>query len=917
MAKKSLNEEALKTNLDATVEKDLRATIDPTYKQALDDHKEFTDNAEKVKASREPKDKDFDKPGKVEPNTGAKQLHLSESLFEGVDDEDEENSVYTLITKELFGEHNYKPVLGLPGSTYDFDLWVLDNDIPDSKKIDAGIPETDNIIGVRAEMEDEDDRKEFLKRIKALAKKLNLGYKTFGKHKYGVIHFSDEKANEDARKLLKSLGINESLIERDLTKSERHNRDMERIFDRVENQNKKMEKILLDNGVSQDEIDELKKNTGLGGNALQKKIIELGLDDEFAASLKESNVLKEGTDRFVGVSFDDDFKKHLRGLGYKEDKENRQKDGDADVYTYWKGRNHMVNVFVKDGKITEVRGNIEENLDTKLDESKTLTEGAGAGYSITGELSKFKLNRLDSFVEDPDNDGFYTGYVCDVDATAELSDIEAASYDHGNVVAEGGSVPVKITKLSISAWGLETENPTKDEMTEYIKDEFYGLQTKVDAKYGGGWSHKTFGGDLHFLIKSENTSVNEVDCTIENDRVIQAIDDAVTGNDWLTEYVVYDEDGDILENFVDADEAIDFAKKNRGVEVTKRSYQTYLMANLDDEGISDFGEEETIWERDYTKSYKYESKEQRGGKQIKIQESVNKEELIKDVEGAIDELKSGYEGTYFFNLGDNGLHLVMSLIDLEKVGYDASDVERRTVFTDKDGTKYGIGTKVAVNVDDLQSDYDFDWYMPSDSTGEVYDTEFNYADGDTAEDIVDAALESYESLKDFEFDEDGVVIEDQDDEELYESRKPSHRKALKESKKLNESLNEQGIDAKFDLVDRAKSLIRDGHSADDAVDIAIDDGLIYDEDIISLAYYVGSLDMGQVMDDAYDSIRSEIYEEVKDYTPVEEETDNEEVEVDFDESLKSEEKAKENLVIDSDKENKDFTLEDVDDDFCM
>lgn len=31
--------------------------------------------------------------------------------------------------------------------------------------------------------------------------------------------------------------------------------------------------------------------------------------------------------------------------------------------------------------------------------------------------------------------------------------------------------------------------------------------------------------------------------------------------------------------------------------------------------------------------------------------------------------------------------------------------------------------KVAVNIDDLQCDYDFDWYMPWDKDGDIYDTE--------------------------------------------------------------------------------------------------------------------------------------------------------------------------------------------------
>jgi len=35
---------------------------------------------------------------------------------------------------------------------------------------------------------------------------------------------------------------------------------------------------------------------------------------------------------------------------------------------------------------------------------------------------------------------------------------------------------------------------------------------------------------------------------------------------------------------------------------------------------------------------------------------------------------------------------------------------------------YTLCCKLAINIDDLQCDYDVDWYMPWDSKGEVYDT---------------------------------------------------------------------------------------------------------------------------------------------------------------------------------------------------
>ena len=35
---------------------------------------------------------------------------------------------------------------------------------------------------------------------------------------------------------------------------------------------------------------------------------------------------------------------------------------------------------------------------------------------------------------------------------------------------------------------------------------------------------------------------------------------------------------------------------------------------------------------------------------------------------------------------------------------------------------YTLCGKIAINIDDLQCDYDYDWYMPSNKDGDIYDT---------------------------------------------------------------------------------------------------------------------------------------------------------------------------------------------------
>ena len=62
-----------------------------------------------------------------------------------------------------------------------------------------------------------------------------------------------------------------------------------------------------------------------------------------------------------------------------------------------------------------------------------------------------------------------------------------------------------------------------------------------------------------------------------------------------------------------------------------------------------------------------------------------------------------------------------------------------------------------------------------------------------------------------------------------------------------------------DLIDRAKSLIEEGHDADDAVSEAIDEGLIYTDDIFALAQHYGSIDDSTLLESYYEDLYSDIY----------------------------------------------------------
>ena len=63
------------------------------------------------------------------------------------------------------------------------------------------------------------------------------------------------------------------------------NERMEKIFSFERNLALSMKKFLVENGIGQEEAERLYQGTGLGGSALQSKLIELGLKDKFYSKL--------------------------------------------------------------------------------------------------------------------------------------------------------------------------------------------------------------------------------------------------------------------------------------------------------------------------------------------------------------------------------------------------------------------------------------------------------------------------------------------------------------------------------------------------------------------------------------------------------------------------------------------------------
>lgn len=74
----------------------------------------------------------------------------------------------------------------------------------------------------------------------------------------------------------------------------------------------------------------------------------------------------------------------------------------------------------------------------------------------------------------------------------------------------------------------------------------------------------------------------------------------------------------------------------------------------------------------------------------------------------------------------------------------------------------------------------------------------------------------------------------------------------------------KGEDVIADLVDRAKMFQSDGYDIEEAIEHAIDEGLIYTADIHTLLEHYGSIDDSEIIESYYDDLYSDMYEKLED-----------------------------------------------------
>lgn len=136
-----------------------------------------------------------------------------------------------------------------------------------------------------------------------------------------------------------------------------------------------------------------------------------------------------------------------------------------------------------------------------------------------------------------------------------------------------------------------------------------------------------------------------------------------------------------------------------------------------------------------------------------------------------------------------------------------------------------------------------------------------------------------------EYCDDCEEKEEKDEVEVKGTEETEEEEKVEESKKKNESCHKKtkrrlkesvGINVIQDLIDRAELIVDEGKDADDAVREAIDEGLIYSEDVVALGLHYGVIDDSQIIDDIYESLFNDMYKDVSDYAEnkaEEEETD--------------------------------------------
>lgn len=157
--------------------------------------------------------------------------------------------------------------------------------------------------------------------------------------------------------------------------------------------------------------------------------------------------------------------------------------------------------------------------------------------------------------------------------------------------------------------------------------------------------------------------------------------------------------------------------------------------------------------------------------------NVDINKLSNFIKNAVNSLTKNDEGTWYFHLVDN-LYYVIGAVNPEN--YDKEDL--KILALSKDG--WVICGKIAVNIDDMQSDYELDWYMPYEKDGEVWDTERDFYKNDDYTKVAQDIIRDLHNFDNVTVDKNGEIITNKITDEACKSKKRV-KKQLKEDSEIH------------------------------------------------------------------------------------------------------------------------------------
>ena len=263
----------------------------------------------------------------------------------------------------------------------------------------------------------------------------------------------DEETEVEVEETDESLKEGKKINEKGLTRSERHNRMMDKIFASHDKYVDKMANFLSERGVSDEEIAELKKGVGLSKDAMRDKIVELGLEDEFKKtfeSLKESRFPRFELEIWVPGSGGDDERERTL---IKTD------DIDEVLETVYNTKLDSGEAFL----FTDLRRNFQ--LDQEYSREQLfddIKDNLGDEYDLSGWDEYFvEINAIYSFEESK---------KCEAKETISLEDVmdvklEDDETENGGISFDGETVRDFIDDVSSD----ETKITTIDELNDALK----------------------------------------------------------------------------------------------------------------------------------------------------------------------------------------------------------------------------------------------------------------------------------------------------------------------------------------------------------------------------------------------------------------------------------------------------------------